>query len=147
MYTFIKRTVPPPSMLTFDGSNRDQCEVKRVRTNTPLQALVLLNDPQVLEAARVLAEKLAAEKISEEQKIEKAFRMIICRKASEKEKEILFEYYKKEKNGFSQRPAKAEDFLKAGEYKHEQNINKIEAAALMQVVHTIYNMEEAITKT
>ena len=48
MYTFIKRTVPPPSMLVFDASNRDQCEVKRIRTNTPLQALVMMNDPQVL---------------------------------------------------------------------------------------------------
>jgi len=134
-------------MLTFDGANRDQCEVKRARTNTPLQALVLLNDPQVLEAARVLAEKLEAEKIPEEQRIEKAFRLIICRKASEKEKEILFDYYTKEKDEFVKQPAKAEGFLKAGEYKHEQNINKPEAAALMQVVHTIYNMEEAITKT
>jgi hypothetical protein len=134
-------------MLTFDGANRDQCEVKRVRTNTPLQALVLLNDPQVLEAARVLAEKLEIEKISEEQRIEKAFRLIICRRASEKEKQILFDYYKKEKDRFSQTPAKAESFLKTGEYKHEQNVNKAAAAALMQVVHTIYNMEEAITKT
>ena len=147
MYTFIKRTVPPPSMLTFDGANRDQCEVKRVRTNTPLQALVLLNDPQVLEAARVLAEKLSTEKISGEQKIEKAFRLIICRKATEKEKQILFDYYKKEIAGFSQQATRAESFLKAGEYKHEPNINKTEAAALMQVVHTIYNMEEAITRT
>ena len=147
MYTFIKRTVPPPSMLTFDASNRDQCEVKRVRTNTPLQALVLLNDPQVLEAARVLAEKLSVEKISDEQKIEKAFRLIICRKATEKEKQILFDYYKKEKEEFSKQPAKAESFLKAGEYKHETFPDKTEAAALMQVVHTIYNMEEAITKT
>ena len=147
MYTFIKRTVPPPSMLTFDGANRDQCEVKRVRTNTPLQALVLLNDPQVLEAARVLSEKLETEKISAEQRIEKAFRLIICRKANEKEKQILFEYYKKEKEEFVKQPAKAESFLKAGEYKQEQNINKPEAAALMQVVHTIYNMEEAITRS
>ena len=52
MYTFIKRTVPPPAMLVFDASNRDQCEVKRLNTNTPLQALVLMNDPQVLEASR-----------------------------------------------------------------------------------------------
>jgi hypothetical protein len=147
MYTFIKRTVPPPSMLTFDASNRDQCEVKRVRTNTPLKALVLLNDPQVLEAARVLAEKLSVEKISDEQKIEKAFRLIICRKASEKEKQILFDYYKNERNDFSKQPAKADGSLKAGEYKHEQVSNKTEAAALMRVIHTIYNMEEAITKT
>jgi hypothetical protein len=147
MYTFIKRTVPPPSMLTFDGSNRDQCEVKRVRTNTPLQALVLLNDPQVLEAARVLSEKLSMEKLSDEQKIEKAFRLIICRKANEKEKPILFDYYKTEKEQFTKQPSKADSFLKVGEYKHEKIINKVEAAALMQVIHTIYNMEEAITKT
>ena len=147
MYTFIKRTVPPPSMLTFDGANRDQCEVKRVRTNTPLQALVLLNDPQVLEAARVLAEKLSVEKLTDEQRIEKAFRLVICRKATEKEKQILFDYYKKEKEQFSKQPAKAGNFLKAGEYKHETIADKITTAALMQVVHTIYNMEEAITKT
>jgi len=147
MYTFIKRTVPPPSMLTFDASNRDQCEVRRVRTNTPLQALVLLNDPQVLEAARVLGEKLSTEKISDEEKIQKAFRLIICRKETEKEKQILSDYFKTEKEGFSKQPAKAEGFLKGGEYKHEENINKIDAAALMQVIHTIYNMEEAITKS
>jgi len=147
MYTFIKRTVPPPSMLTFDASNRDQCEVRRVRTNTPLQALVLLNDPQVLEAARVLAERLSTEKTSDEEKIQKAFRLIICRKETEKEKQILSDYFKKEKEEFSKQPAKAESFLKAGEYKHEENIDKINAAALMQVVHTIYNMEEAITKS
>ena len=58
MYTFIKRTVPPPTMLMFDASNRDQCEVRRIGTNTPLQALVMLNDPHVLEASRVFAEKL-----------------------------------------------------------------------------------------
>ena len=147
MYTFIKRTVPPPSMLTFDGANRDQCEVKRVRTNTPLQALVLLNDPQVLEAARVLAEKLSREKLMDEQRVEKAFRLIICRKATEKEKQILFDYYKKEKEQFLKQPAKAEGFLKVGEYKHEKVSDKVATAALMQVVHTIYNMEEAITKT
>jgi hypothetical protein len=147
MYTFIKRTVPPPSMLTFDGANRDQCEVKRVRTNTPLQALVLLNDPQVLEAARVLAEKLSAEKLTDDQRVEKAFRLIICRKANDKEKQILFDYYKKEKEQFLTQPAKAESFLRVGEYKHERISDKVAAAALMQVVHTIYNMEEAITKT
>jgi hypothetical protein len=147
MYTFIKRTVPPPSMLTFDASNRDQCEVKRVRTNTPLQALVLLNDPQVLEAARVLAEKISMEKSSAEEKIEKAFRLIVCRKAGEQEKQILINYFKSEKEKFSAQPAKAEGLLKAGEYKHEPIADKAEAAALMQLIHTIYNMEEAISKS
>jgi len=147
MYTFIKRTVPPPSMLTFDASNRDQCEVKRARTNTPLQALVLLNDPQVLEAARVLAEKLSVEQSTEEEKIEKAFRLIICRKGSEKEKKILYDYYRSEKEKFSKQHEKAKNFLNVGEYKHEEKIDENNTAALMQVIHTIYNMEEAITKT
>src|SRR5690606_4044036 len=73
LYTFIKLTVPPPSHIIFDGSNRDQCEVRRLRTNTPLQALVMLNDPTVLEAARVLAGRLLDESSTEREKIEKAF--------------------------------------------------------------------------
>lgn len=147
MYTFIKRTAPPPSMLTFDASNRDQCEVKRLNTNTPLQALILLNDPQVLEAARVLAEKLTNENSASDEKIEKAFRLIICRKAKPAEKEILISYFENEKKKFVLAPEKAEGFLKVGEYKHEIISEKAAAAALMQVIHTIYNMEEAITKT
>ena len=61
MYTFIKRTVPPPTMLMFDASNRDQCEVRRIGTNTPLQALVMLNDPTFVEASRFLAERMIRE--------------------------------------------------------------------------------------
>jgi len=146
MYTFIKRTVPPPSMLTFDGSNRDMCEVKRTNTNTPLQALVLLNDPQVLEAARILAEKISIENSTENEKIEKAFQLIVCRKTKQKETEMLQDYFNSEKEKFQQSPAKAEAFLKTGEHAHEKITDKIKTAALMQVIHTIYNMEEAITK-
>ena len=101
----------------------------------------------MLEAARVLAERLSLEQLPDQQRIEKAFRLIICRKATEKEKQILFDYYTKEKEQFLKQPQKAESFLKVGEYKHEQIPNKAAAAALMQVVHTIYNMEEAITKS
>ncbi|MBL7763867.1 MAG: PSD1 domain-containing protein, partial [Chitinophagaceae bacterium] len=75
MYTFIKMTVPPPSMIIFDASNRDQCEVKRLTTNTPLQALMMMNDPTVLEASRVLSQKLMVEQSSNQQKIAKAFRL------------------------------------------------------------------------
>jgi len=93
MYTFIKLTVPPPSMAIFDASNRDQCEVKRLKTNTPLQALIMMNDPLVLEASRVLAQKLVSERSSDEEKITKAFRSIVCRKPSQKELAILKKYY------------------------------------------------------
>ncbi|HEY0739909.1 MAG TPA: PSD1 and planctomycete cytochrome C domain-containing protein [Chryseosolibacter sp.] len=146
MYNFIKRTVPPPVMLLFDASNRDQCEVKRMRTNTPLQALVMMNDPMVLEASRVLAERLSLEKISNEEKISKAFRLILCREPAKNETEILVKHFEEEKNQFEKDHQKAKEFIKQGEYKHEAVENTVELASLMQVIHTMYNMDEAITK-
>lgn len=147
MYVFIKRTVPPPSMLIFDASNRDQCEVQRSRTNTPLQALVMMNDPQIMEGARVLAEKLTAENSKIEEKIEKAFRKIICRKPKVKEIEILVKYVNQETEYFSKNTKKADKILAIGEYKHINTHNKHLTAALMQAIQLIFNMEEAIIRS
>lgn len=147
LYSFIKRTVPPPGMLIMDGSNRDQCEVKRGVTNTPLQALLLLNEPLMLEASRVLAERLMLEKSSEEEKIKKAFLLIVCRGSKSEELSLLTTYYKSEKEKFKQSPEKAKRFIEAGEYPHQEIKDTVSLAALMQVIQTIYNMDEAITKT
>ena len=147
MYQFIKRTVPPPVMLMFDASNRDQCEVRRLNTNTPLQALVMLNDPHVLEASRVLAEKLQLEETSLDEKLEEAFQRIICRPIREKEKDILLQHYEEEKATFTQEPLRAEKILDVGEYPRADINEKENLAALMQTIHLIYNMEEAITKS
>lgn len=146
LYSFIKRTVPPPVMLVFDASNRDQCEVNRLRTNTPLQALVLLNDPVVLEASRVFAERLMLQIGNEQDKILQAFRSITCRKPNEKELKILIDYYTEEKKKFAGSLEDAKQFIQAGEYPREEIKDIVSLAALMQVVHTIYNMEESITK-
>lgn len=145
MYTLIKRTVPPVEMAIFDASNRDQCEVRRLRTNTPLQALLMENDPTVLEAARVLATKLIQDKSTSKEKVYKAFRLIICRKPNEKEQGILDSYYNEELKTMDMRTA--ERVLNVGEYPSPDNINKVELAAMMKVVDAIYNLEEAITKT
>jgi hypothetical protein len=145
MYTLIKRTVPPVEMSIFDASNRDQCEVKRLRTNTPLQALLMMNDPTVLEAARVLAAKLLQDKSSAKDKIYKAFRLIVCRKPDEKEMSILNGYYNDELKTMDSRTAAK--VLNVGEYPIPENINKVTLAVMMKVVDTIYNLEEAITKT
>jgi hypothetical protein len=145
MYTFIKRTVPPPSMMIFDGSNRDECEVKRSRTNTPLQALVMMNDPTVLEASLALADKLL-QKDKSEKIVSEGFERIICRKPQQKEIEILQNYYRDQVNQFTHNPAKAEKLIKVGYYKPVVS-SKINLAALMQTLQVIYNMEEAITKT
>ena len=145
MYTLIKRTVPPPTMGIFDASNRDLCEVKRLKTNTPLQALVMMNDPAVLEASRVLASKLLQEKSSSKDKISKAFRLIVCRKPSDKELDVLTGYYEKQLKIIS--PQMAEKMIAVGEYPMTKNMDKRSLGALMRVVSTIYNLEETITKS
>ena len=147
MYTFIKLTVPPPSMIMFDASNRDQCEVRRLKTNTPLQALIMMNDPTVLEASRVLAQKISAEQNSTTEKITKAFRMIVCRKPSDKELKTLEDYYNDQLQEFQQKKLNAEKTLNAGEYTSSKSADINNTAALMKVITTIYNLEETITKT
>jgi hypothetical protein len=147
LYTFIKLTVPPPQMIMFDASNRDQCEVKRSKTNTPLQALIMMNEPGVLEAARVLAQNLTTELSAPEQRITMAFRKIICRQPSEKEKKILSDYYTEQFALFQTKKLNAALTLKAGEYPQDAKVDANQAAALMKVITMIYNLEEAITKT
>jgi uncharacterized protein DUF1553/uncharacterized protein DUF1549/cytochrome c len=147
LYTFIKLTVPPPGMGLFDASNRDQCEVKRLRTNTPLQALAMMNDPMVLEASRVLAQKLEVESSADNDKILKAFRLIVCRKPSAKELTILENYYADELRDFSGNKEAAEKTLEVGEYPIDKTVDTARCAALMQVIETLYNLEETITKT
>lgn len=146
MYTFIKRTAPPPSLLVFDASNRDQCEVRRVRTNTPLQALVMLNDPQVLEASRVLSQNLLAENTKTEEKIIKAFRLIVCRNPSKEELNILSDYHKKIYIEYTEDRKKAKQFTNIGEYPFNDKIDVVDQASLMQIIHTIFNLEESETK-
>jgi hypothetical protein len=146
LYSFIKRTVPPPGMLVFDASNRDQCEVNRLRTNTPLQALVVMNDPTILEASRVFAERLVAQNVSDERRIVAAFRSIVCRMPLDKERDLLVRYLAEERQRFSAAPDLAEKLVAVGEYPRSEVPDVTELAALMQVVHTIYNMEESITK-
>ena len=145
VYTLIKRTVPPPTMAIFDASNRDICEVKRSKTNTPLQALVMMNDPTVLEAARVLAAKLLQEKSNDTDKITKAFRLVVCRKPKKEELDILIGYYNKQKNQMTQ--PDAEKLLSVGEYPVDNQLDKKILASFMQVVAAIYNLEETIMKT
>jgi hypothetical protein len=145
LYTFIKRTVPPPSMLIFDASNRDQCEVKRLNTNTPLQALVMMNDPTVLEASRVLAARLLMEDSDMKAKIIKAFRLIVCRTPVEEETRILEDYYKEELKSVTAEIAA--NLLDVGEYPLAENIDHVSLASLMLVLRTLYNLDEVITKS
>ncbi len=145
LYCFIKRTVPPPAMTIFDASNRDQCQVGRLMTNTPLQALVVLNDPTILEASRVLAANLLNEKTEHKDKIYKAFRKIVCRKPTDKELGILTAYFEKRQKSI--KAEAASELLEIGEYPIDKKLNKVELAALMQAISIIYNLEETYSKT
>ena len=148
MYTFIKLTAPPPSMMIFDASNRDQCEAKRSSTNTPLQALNMLNDPTILEASRVMAQKLSMSNGSLEEKIQKAFETILIRPATRFEKNKLSKYCESQLNVYVQKPALTKETLAIGEFvQPTTKYNEAEAAALMKTILIIYNLEEAITKS
>jgi hypothetical protein len=146
LYTFIKLTSPPPMPIIFDGSNRDQCEVNRGRTNTPLQALVMMNDPLVMEASRVLAGQLTEKESDPETAIGEAFKRILCRAPNSKEMEILSGYFEEEFSRFSKDQASADDLFRVGEYPLKEEKISPNTAAMMQVILTMYNLEEAITK-
>lgn len=148
LYVFFKRTLPPPNMLIFDASNRDECEVTKQRTNTPLQALVMMNDPVILEASRVFSSSLISESRSKKtsEYIHRAFKRILCREPTNKEFDILQQYHEEELVRFTKTPADAKKFLKAGDAPLDQSIPPVKLAALMSVVHAIYNLEETLTK-
>jgi hypothetical protein len=148
LYTIFKLTAPPPSLMIFDASSRDQCEGKRTSTNTPLQALTMLNDPTVLEASRVLAENISGTTKELDEKIEQAFEAILVRKPTKFEKDKLLEYCMKQQQFFNENPDLLKATLEVGEYKHPKfEVNKPEAGALMKTILVIYNLEEAITRT
>lgn len=147
MYMFIKRTAPHPAMLMFDASNRDQCEVRRMSTNTPLQALVMLNDPYILEASRVLAESLILSGKETEDLIETAFKLILCREMETEEQRLLMSYYEEEQAYFSAHKEEADAFIQVGEFPYQGVEDTPTLAAVMQLIHTMYNMEESIVKS
>lgn len=147
IYNFIKLTVPPPKAIIFDSSNRDRCEITRNRTNTPLQALVMMNDPMILEASRVLSTKLTEKHSEPELAIEEAFKRIVCREMKSKEKSLLIEFYESELAHYQTNPEEAKKSLDVGEYPMNEDAMTPQNAALMQVIVSLYNLEETITKS
>ncbi|HEY5918819.1 MAG TPA: PSD1 and planctomycete cytochrome C domain-containing protein [Chryseolinea sp.] len=148
LYTYWRKTIPPPSMLIFDSPMKEFCEVRRVRTSTPLQALNLLNDPQMLEAARVLGSNLVAQEgLSLEEKVKLAFRKIVSRNPEDHEVEILLQGYNEEYDRFNANPEEAKKFLRVGAYPQNDKLDTLECAAMMHVVSIIYNLDEAISKS
>jgi hypothetical protein len=146
IYTFWKRTVPPPSMLSFDAATRDRCAVSRQSTNTPLQALALLNDPQYMEAARVMAQNIMAYDQPMQENVKVAFRKLTGRQPNEDEIKMLIEVYDTSLNSFKENPEKAIELLSVGDYMIDERLDQNLLAAHTVTFSTIFNLDETITK-
>jgi hypothetical protein len=147
MYTFIRRTTPHPAMIAFDAPDRSVCIVKRENTNTPLQALILLNDPQFVEAHKVLAERMQKEGGDDlEDQTGYAFRLVTGRNPSKTELQLLLEQYQTEVSRFDQDPESAEQLLNVGEHPVDKSLDKTHTAALTMVASTLLNHDEAYMK-
>ena len=147
MYTFWKRTCPPPGLNTFDAPEREVCTARRSRTNTPLQALVLMNDPTYLEAARKLAERAMSEGgDTAESRIAFAFRVVLSRPPSLAEADVLVTTYRQRLAKYQQFPSAAKSLLSVGDSAPRESFDVPEFAALTAVMNLILNLDEVITK-
>lgn len=145
LYTFWRRTSPPPSMLTFDSVTREVCTAKRESTTTPLQSLVLLNDPQFVEASRVLGEKLLKQFPTDEAARNRAaFRALTGRAPDSTESEILVRLYAEQKAEFTKNPDDARKLLATGESKRDEALPPADFAAMTTLVNAIMNFDEFV---
>ncbi len=147
IYTFIRRTSPHPAMTAFDAPDRSVCTVKREKTNTPLQALILMNDPQFVEASRVLAERMQKEGGDAfETQAKYAFRLLCSRMPTTKEMELLSRQYQKSLTKYQKEPSAADALLQIGAHPMDERLDKIRTAALTVVVNTLMNFDETYMK-
>lgn len=147
LYTFWRRTSPPPSMLTFDSITREVCTAKRETTATPLQSLVLLNDPQFMEAARALSEKLLKQFPGDEAKRNReAFRELTGRLPDKTETRILSQLFVEQKNLFAKDNDSAKKLLSTGESKWDESLPIADFAAMTTLANTIMNFDEFVVE-
>src|SRR5258706_1835256 len=146
MYTFWKRTSPPPTLSTFDAPDRETCTVRRPRTNTPLQALVLMNDPTYVEASRKLAERMMLEAKSNKDRIALAFRLAMAREPKAAELSVLLKLHDEQAATYRANQEAALKLLCVGESKRNENLDSAELAAWTMVASAILNLDETVTK-
>ena len=147
LYTYWKRTLPPTNLSVFDAPNREICSIGRLPTNTPLQALVTLNDPQFIEAARAFALRvLKIPSADDASRLAAAFAHITSRQASAQELGILGHTLARERKHFAQDQSAARDLLSIGEVPPDSDFSHTEQAAWTQLAATLLNLSEVITR-
>jgi hypothetical protein len=147
MYTFWKRTCPPPMLQSFDAPEREFCIVRRSTTNTPLQALAVMNETGFVEASRKFAERIVKEGGSAPQeRIKYAYNMVLCRDPKSEEAQVLLGVYNRQLAAFRKDVTSAVKYLSVGESKRDETLDAAEVAAWSCVANVIFNMDEAMTK-
>lgn len=147
LYTYWKRQSPPANMMLFDAPTREYCVVRRPRTNTPLQALALMNDPQIVEASRAFAQRLMADGGKDaEARIAYAFRLATGRRITKDETKVLLNIYQQQLADYQKDKEAAEKLLSIGSFKAKPELDRTELAAWTMVANTILNLDETITK-
>jgi hypothetical protein len=146
MYTYWKRTAPPPNMAAFDAPNREVCTVARAETTTPLQALVTLNDPQFVEAARVFAERILLRSGDDTAKLKWSFVETLSREPQPKELAVLRGTLERERKRYASNAEAAEKLLRIGEAPRRTELAVAEYAAWTQVTTLLLNLSETVTR-
>ena len=147
MYTFWKRTSPPPSMTTFDAPSREVCTVRRPRTNTPLQALATMNDVPYVEASRQFARRMLVEGgATYPDRLTHGFRLTTGRKPSPAELEVLVALFQEHHAHYQAKPEEAVKLLSIGESKRDESLNPSEFAAMTMMGNLLLNLDETLTK-
>ena len=146
LYTFWRRTNPPPSMNTFDAPSRGQCTVNRQETNTPLQSLVLLNDPQFVEASRAIAEQAMVATTGTEHRIDYMYRLLTASEPNDQILGILSGLYMDQLHVFRSDPERMKGWLSTGEKEPDGNLDPAALAAGAVVANTILNSDAYVTK-
>jgi hypothetical protein len=147
LYVFWKRTIAPPVMVTFDAAGRETCIVRETRTNTPLQALTLLNEVSFVEAARKLAERtLSSVRADVDQRLRFAFRAVLTREPNERELDVLKRGLQRHSAHYRAHPDEAAAVLRIGEAAADASLDPVDVAAWTAITGLILNLDEAVTK-
>jgi hypothetical protein len=147
LYLFWKRTAPPPTMITFDAPSREKCWARRERTDTPLQALTAMNDPQYFEAARHLGYRMLREGGSgDAERLRYGFQLVTARKPNEKEQAVLAETLTAERSRYYADPEAAKKAITVGESPVPNDVPAPDLAAYAMMANLLLNLDEAVTK-
>ena len=147
LYTYYKRSAPSPQLTIFDAPTREKCTVQRAETNTPLAALVPLNDVQFVEASRSLAERIINEAGENfDSRLNLLYRICTARSPTPQETMICWRVFENQQKSFADKPQSAKDYLSHGESERDESLNPVEHASWAVICNMILNLDEVLTR-